>query len=88
MRQIRSDQGTNFVGAKNELKKGLMELNKDRIYNVLAEKKTCDFPMNVPEASNMGDVGERQIRTARSVMNSVLTLDVGRLDFTENIPLL
>ncbi|RXN04513.1 hypothetical protein ROHU_033992 [Labeo rohita] len=53
VRQIRSDQGTNFVGAKNELEKGLKDLDKERISTYLASKQ-CDFLMNVPEASHMG----------------------------------
>lgn len=81
VRQIRSDQGTNFVGAKNELEKGLMDLDKERISTYLARKQ-CDFHMNVPEASHMGGVWERQIRTVRSVMSSVLAQATGRLDDT------
>ncbi|XP_058471988.1 uncharacterized protein LOC131445137 [Solea solea] len=81
VRQIRSDQGTNFLGAKNELKKGLMALDKDRIVTFLARKQ-CDFLMNVPEASHMGGIWERQIRTVRSVMSTVLAQANGRLDDT------
>nr|XP_046230542.1 uncharacterized protein LOC124051127 [Scatophagus argus] len=81
VRQIRSDQGTNFVGAKNELEKGLMELDKERIATYLAGKQ-CDFLMNVPEASHMGGIWERQIRTVRSVMSTVLAQAKGRLDDT------
>lgn len=81
VRQIRCDRGTNFVGAKNELQRSLKELDKDRIATYLARKQ-CDFLMNVPEASHMGGVWERQIRTVRSVMSSVLTQATGRLDDT------
>ncbi|XP_048846374.1 uncharacterized protein LOC125717469 [Brienomyrus brachyistius] len=81
VRQIRSDQGTNFVGAKNELERGLMELDKERISIYLARKQ-CDFLMNVPEASHTGGVWERQIRTVRSVMITVLAQAKGRLDDT------
>lgn len=81
VRQIRSDQGTNFLGAKNELERGLMELDKERISTYLARKQ-CDFLMNVPEASHMGGIWERQIRTVRSVMSSVLAQAKGRLDDT------
>ncbi|KAJ8371926.1 hypothetical protein AAFF_G00298780 [Aldrovandia affinis] len=38
--------------------------------------------MNVSDASHMGGVWERQIRTVRSVMSSVLTQATGRLDDT------
>nr|XP_029136991.1 uncharacterized protein LOC114921292 [Labrus bergylta] len=79
VRQIRSDQGTNFVGAKNELEKSLLKLDKERISTYLAQNQ-CDFLMNVPEASHRGGVWERQIRTVRSVMRSVLAQVTGRLD--------
>lgn len=36
VRLICSDQGTNFVGAKNEFKKGLLEIDKERISTYLA----------------------------------------------------
>ncbi|XP_063740237.1 uncharacterized protein LOC134864868 [Eleginops maclovinus] len=81
VRQIRSDQGTNFLGAKNELKKGLKDLDKERIATYLARKQ-CDFLMNVPDASHMGGIWERQIRTVRSVMSTVLAQAKGRLDDT------
>uniref|UniRef100_A0A3P9B5N3 Tyrosyl-DNA phosphodiesterase 2 n=1 Tax=Maylandia zebra TaxID=106582 RepID=A0A3P9B5N3_9CICH len=81
VRQIQSDQGTNFVGAKNEFKKGLLELDKEMISTYLA-KNQCDFQMNVPEASHRGGIWERQIRTVRNVMSSVLAQATGRLDDT------
>ncbi|XP_051803238.1 uncharacterized protein LOC127533647 [Acanthochromis polyacanthus] len=79
VRQLRSDQGTNFVGAKNELTKSLKEVDTDRLKVYLAEKQ-CDFIMNVPDASHMGGVWERQIRTVRSVLSWVLSKSAGRLD--------
>lgn len=45
VRQIRSDQGTNFVGAKNEFEKGLSELDKDRIATYSA-KTQCEMNGN------------------------------------------
>ena len=79
VRQIRSDQGTNFVGAKNEMIKALKEVDEDIVKTYLAGKH-CDFTMNVPDASHMGGVWERQIRTVRSVLSSVLSKCTGRLD--------
>ena len=58
VRQIRSDQGTNFVGAKNELQKALSELDHVKIRQDLL-KRNCDwvdYKMNVPHASHMGGV--------------------------------
>lgn len=79
VREIRSDQGTNFVGAKNELTKALKELDKERLTAYLSQKQ-CDFILNVPDASHMGGVWERQIRNIRSVLNWVLSQSAGRLD--------
>lgn len=79
MRQIRSDQGTNFVGAKYELSEALKEVDADRLRAYLAEKQ-CDFTMNVPGASHMGGVWERQIRTVHNVFNCVQLQSAGRSD--------
>lgn len=64
VRQIRSDQGTNFVGARRELREALEEMDQERI-RVEVLKLNCDwieFRMNVPKASHMGGVWERQIK--------------------------
>lgn len=65
VRHIRLDQGTNFVGAKNEMAKALKELNKERVAAYLADNQ-CGFQMNTPHSSHSGGVWERQIRTVRS----------------------
>ena len=82
IRQLRSDQGTNFVGAKHELKAALAELDHERIKAELLQKN-CDwfaFAMNVPSSSHMGGVWERQIRTVRSVLSPLLQNNGLQLD--------
>ena len=74
VRQIRNDQGTNFVGARRELKEALEEMNHTRIKAEMLEKQCnwIDFKMNIPAASHMGGVWRRMIRTVRAVFASVL----------------
>ena len=82
IRQLRSDQGTNFVGARKELAQALSEMDQERIKAKLLEEQ-CDwfsFKMNVPAASHMGGVWERQIRTVRSVLSSLLNNNGQQLD--------
>ena len=79
VQQIHCDQGTNFVGACNELKSCMKEMNQDRIKHFLMEKQ-CEFIFNVPAASHTGGLWERQIRTVKSVMNATLALCPGRLN--------
>lgn len=82
IRQLRSDQGTNFVGAKKELKEALTELDHAKIVRELL-KNNCDwlnFRMNVPSASHMGGVWERQIRSVRNVLSVLLDNNGTQLD--------
>lgn len=79
VRQIKCDQGTNFVGAKNELSAALHEVDAERLKNFLAEKQ-CDFVFNTPHASHAGGVWERQIRSVKNVLYSMLSLSPGRLN--------
>ena len=74
LRTIRCDQGSNLLGAKNELQKTLSSVDQTRVRHFLFERN-CDwikFQLNVPSASHMGDVWERQIRTARNVLSILL----------------
>ena len=81
VRQLRSDNGSNFVGARNELQKAFAEMD-ERIQQELL-KDNCDwinFRMNPPYASHMGGVWERQIRTVRGVLSGILDQHGSQLD--------
>ena len=75
------------MGARNELANALKELHNGRIQSLLLENR-CDFVMNVPYSSHRGGVWERQSRTTRSILNTVLTQFQGRLDTSTLRPFL
>uniref|UniRef100_A0A146S0A0 Gag-pol fusion polyprotein n=1 Tax=Fundulus heteroclitus TaxID=8078 RepID=A0A146S0A0_FUNHE len=75
VRQIYCDQGRNFVGAQNELK----QYDPKHLESFLAENQ-CEFVFNAPSASHAGGVWERQIRTIRNVLASILSQSLGKLD--------
>ena len=82
VRTVRCDQGSNLVGAKNELQKTLSSMDQTRVRHFLLERN-CDwieFQLNVPSASHMGGVWERQIRTARNVLSILLDRCGGQLN--------
>ena len=54
-------------------------MDNDKIQSYLTTNR-CEFIMNVPYSSHRGGVWERQIRTTRSILNSVLNDYKGRLD--------
>ncbi len=57
VRQLRCDQGTNFMGARREFSELLKGMDQERLRAI-----SCEFVVNVPSASHMGGVWERQIR--------------------------
>ncbi|KAL3975616.1 lysophosphatidylglycerol acyltransferase 1 [Sarotherodon galilaeus] len=75
VRQIRCDQGTNFVGTRNEFLGAFKEMDQAKL-----GKLDCEFFMNTPASSHMGGVWERQIRTIRSVLTSILEQSAKQLD--------
>ena len=70
VRELRSDHGSNFIGAMNELQQALSEVSHDKIRDESLQRN-CDwveFKMNVPHASHIDGVWERHIRTVRNVL--------------------
>ena len=74
IRMIRSDNGTNFIGARRELAQNFAKMDHDKIKNYLINNNAdwIAWKTNPPYASHMGGVWERQIRTARSILESLL----------------
>lgn len=75
--KMRSDNGTNFVGAERELAEAISSWNLLQIHNSMLQKNV-DWQFNPPAGSHHGGVWERMIRMVRKIMNSVLkeqTLD-------------
>ena len=76
VREVRSDQGTNIVGAERELKKALDELDHSAIQRSLSRDFNADWiiqwKQNPPAASHMGGVWERQIRSVRSTLSALM----------------
>ena len=80
--QLRSDRGTNFVGAHRELKESLKEIDQDKARTCLMKEKRewINFKLNPPSASHMGGSWERQIRTVRAVLAPLLEECGSQLD--------
>ena len=73
IRSIWSNNGRNFVGARNELQQALKEMKHDKIKSFLQENGV-DWILwhnNPPGASHMGGIWERQIRSARTILEEL-----------------
>lgn len=76
-----SDRGSNFIGASNEFKKAVLEMQGEKLQLHLTRQE-CRFEFNIPSASHMGGVWERMIRTIRNVMKGLTILNSTQLDTT------
>ena len=82
VRQLRSDHGTNFIGARNELKAAISEMNQDKVQEYLLDNECEWIPLklNVPHSSHMGGSWERQIQTVRNALEALLIQSGTQLD--------
>jgi hypothetical protein len=72
VKQLRSDCGTNFVGARNELTAATKEMDNGNIAAYLANEG-CEWIFNPPHASHAGGVWERMIGIARRILDAMLS---------------
>ena len=74
VKMIRSDNGSNLVGTSAELSCVFQEMDHIKIGNFLKENggEWMIWKRNPPLSSNMGGVWERQIRSGRAILNSLL----------------
>ena len=70
-----SDNGKNFVGAQQELKKALQDLNQTQI-NAELSKRGIRWVFNCPQASHMGGIWERVIRFIKRILQVLLQQQV------------
>ncbi|KAL4008773.1 hypothetical protein ACER0C_002625 [Sarotherodon galilaeus] len=69
--ELRSDNGTNFVGAERELTKAIQEWNTCKIESTLTQKG-IKWIFNTPAASHHGGVWERLIKSVRKILSATL----------------
>ena len=76
--KVWSDNGTNFVGGSPEILKCMKKLDEEKIRRFSLEKEV-EWKFNPPHASNMGGIWERQIRTIRKILSSLLNKHADKL---------
>jgi hypothetical protein len=82
VREIRCDNGSNFCGAENEIREAVNEMDHQKIRAYMKENggDWVLWEKNTPAASHMGGVWERQIRTIKSVLVSLIKASPRVLD--------
>ena len=75
VKELRCDNGSNFVGGQRELRKSLQEWNHAQIEEELIQRG-CKWVFQPPTASNMSGVWERLVRSANTILKSILTTQI------------
>ncbi len=71
VKELRSDNGTNFVGAEHELRRAIEGWNLEQINDALM-LKGIEWTFNTPTGSHHGGEWEDLICSVRKVLNSTL----------------
>ena len=74
VRMLRSDNGSNFIGAEKELSKDFLDMDQNKIRRFLQNLGSdwIIWKKNPPAESHFGGIWEHQIRSARVVLGSLL----------------
>ncbi|XP_033121384.1 uncharacterized protein LOC117120470 [Anneissia japonica] len=70
-KQMRSDDSGNFVREERELREAIGKWNQQQIHNYLLQRQIV-WKFNPPTVSHHGGVWERNIRTVRKVLKSLI----------------
>ncbi|XP_056000356.1 uncharacterized protein LOC130048119 [Ostrea edulis] len=71
VQEIRSDRGSNFIGATDDLNVNVINVEKKPVADFLLDNKVT-WIFNPPHSSHMGGVWERMIGVARRILDSML----------------
>ena len=71
VKQITSDNGSNLVGANEELRRAFKDLDQE-ILQRFSTDHGMEWRFNPPASSHQGGIWETQIRTIRKISNSIL----------------
>ena len=74
VRMLRSDNGSNFIGAEKELSEDFLDMDQNKIRRFLQNLGSdwIIWKKNPPAESHFGGIWEHQIRSARAVLGSLL----------------
>ena len=82
VRSVYCDNGSNFIGAERELEKACSEMNDGKIQSFMEGigGDWVKWHKNLPFASHMGEVWERQIHSAHAILPSMIKTHGKSLD--------
>ena len=71
MKELRSDNGSNFVGADREIKEAIEQIDKEKVEREL-QRRGCKWVFHPPGASHMSGVWERLVKSVKRSLKAIL----------------
>ena len=68
-----SDNGTNFVGASNDIKSFVKMLSETDVIESYLTERSCQWKFNHPSSPHFGGVWERLVRSCKKAMFAILS---------------
>ena len=84
VRMLWSDNGTNYVRANKDLKDAVQNWNQHQIDDH-CKSSGIQWKFNPPSAPHFGGIWEREIRTLKKTLNSILADPVNKVPLTDEI---
>ena len=78
---VHSDNGTNFVGAENELNSFVQELPKSGAFQQFLKVKNIDWRFQPPRAPHFGGAHESFVRSTKRALYRVLEIEKAGLRY-------
>ena len=75
VKEPRSNNGSNFVGANREIKEAIEQIDKEKVGRELQERG-CKWVFHPPGASHMSGVWERLVKSVKRSLKAILGKDL------------
>ena len=75
MKELRSDNGTNFVGADREITEAIEHIGNKRVRSELLQHG-CKWVFHPPGASHMSGVWERLVKSVKRSLKAIIGKDL------------
>ena len=75
VKELRSDNGTNFVGADREIKEAIKHIDDEKVRSELLQRG-CKWVFHPPGASHMSGVWERLVKSVKRSLKAIIGKDL------------
>lgn len=84
MKELRSDNGSNFVGADREFKEAIQQIDNEKVASKLMQRG-CKWVFHSPGASHMSGVWERLVKSVKRSLKAILGKELANEEVLQTV---